>query len=60
MTIDKTFAYIESNKERFLEELQEFLRFPSVSAQSAHNQDLIDCAGWLKQHLEGLGLMEGT
>jgi acetylornithine deacetylase/succinyl-diaminopimelate desuccinylase-like protein len=56
MVMDKTFAYIEDNKERFLEELQEFLRFPSVSAQSAHKQDLIDCAGWLKQHLEGLGL----
>jgi len=56
MNIDKTFAYIEQNQQRFLQELQEFLRFPSVSAQSIHKQDLIDCALWLKGHLEKIGL----
>jgi len=54
--MQKILEYIESNQERFLEELQTFLRFPSVSAQPAHKQDMIDCARWLVDHLAGIGL----
>ena len=54
--MDAAFQYIEGNKERFIEELQEFLRFASVSAQDRHKQDMIDCAAWLKNHLEGIGM----
>ncbi len=56
MATNKAFDYINQNKDRFLEELNEFLRFPSISAQSDHNKDVRDCAVWLKDHLGRLGL----
>ncbi len=36
--------YIEENKERFLEELFELIRIPSISSLSEHKQDMIKCA----------------
>jgi acetylornithine deacetylase/succinyl-diaminopimelate desuccinylase-like protein len=36
--------------------LIEFLRFPSVSTQTEHNQDLVDCAGWIRNRCEAIGL----
>ena len=33
--------YIDVNRQRFIDELVEYLRFPSVSAQSAHKKDKI-------------------
>jgi acetylornithine deacetylase/succinyl-diaminopimelate desuccinylase-like protein len=52
----KAIAYIDANKARFIEELGEFLRFPSISSQSAHANDVMACAGWLRSHLEHIGL----
>lgn len=46
---------IETKDER-LDELLEFLRFPSVSAQSAHNEDIVRCAEWVKDKLNAIGL----
>jgi len=57
--IQQTWAYMNENRPRFLRELQEFLRFPSVSAQDAHRADLRACAEWLREHLAGLGLEAG-
>ena len=54
--IEKAIAYIDANKARFIEELGEFLKFPSISSQSAHTNDVVDCARWLKNHLENIGL----
>lgn len=42
-------AYIEKNKDRFLEELFELLRIPSVSAQSSHKGDMVRAAEWLRE-----------
>ena len=48
--------YIEQNKERFLEELFDLLRIPSISAQpSLHKQDMIRCAEWLAAALVKAG-----
>ncbi len=44
-------SYIEKNKERFLDELFELLRIPSISAQSEHKEDMIKAAEWLKASL---------
>ena len=49
-------TYIEKNKDRFLNELFELLKFPSVSSLSEHKGDMDDCAGWLCNHLETIGL----
>lgn len=43
--------YIDQNSDRFLEELFELLRIPSVSAQSSHKADMIRAAEWLKEAL---------
>ena len=48
--------YIDTNRQRFIAELIEYLRFPSVSAQSAHNKDMVACACWLANHARSLGL----
>jgi len=41
--------YIASNKDRFLEELFQWLRIPSVSADSRHKEDVRDAAEFLKK-----------
>jgi acetylornithine deacetylase/succinyl-diaminopimelate desuccinylase-like protein len=43
--------YQSANKDRFLEELLELLRIPSVSARSEHKEDLKTCAEAVKQRL---------
>jgi len=37
-------------------DLLDFLRFPSISTQSDHIPDMIACAGWLKDKFTALGL----
>ncbi len=45
--MDKIKSYIEQNRERFLDELFDLLRIPSISAQSSHKEDMRRCAEWL-------------
>jgi acetylornithine deacetylase/succinyl-diaminopimelate desuccinylase-like protein len=47
--------YQEKNKDRFLEELLELLRIPSVSARSEHKNDMIKCAEAVKDRLQKAG-----
>jgi len=44
-------AYIEANQERFLNELLDLLRIPSISAKTEHKADMITCAEAVKQSL---------
>ena len=44
-------AYINTHKERFLNELLDLLRIPSVSAKTEHKKDMIDCAESVKNSL---------
>ena len=39
-----------------VEELKEFLRFPSISTQPEHAPDLDSCAEWLREKLSAIGL----
>lgn len=39
-----------------LDQLATLLRFPSISAQKEHAQDVSDCADWLVAKLTGMGL----
>src|SRR5688572_6805572 len=43
--------YQEKNKDRFLEELLELLRIPSISAKKENKQDLVKCAEAVKERL---------
>lgn len=49
MTIWKD--YLEKNKDRFLAELLDLLRIPSISARSEHKNDMVKCAEAVKQRL---------
>src|SRR5881394_2623736 len=48
--------YLAKNEQLFIEQLCDYLRFPSVSAQSKHRQDLEACAQWLVEHCRSIGL----
>jgi acetylornithine deacetylase/succinyl-diaminopimelate desuccinylase-like protein len=47
--------YHEKNKERFLNEMLDLLRIPSVSAKSEHKDDMQKCAELVKQRLLDAG-----
>jgi acetylornithine deacetylase/succinyl-diaminopimelate desuccinylase-like protein len=49
-------SYAYKNRLRFLGELKDFIRFPSVSGQPRHADDLKRCAAWLAEHLISLGM----
>lgn len=48
--------YIKENKQRYLDELIEFLRIPSVSADSRHKDDVLKAATWLNNELTRIGM----
>jgi acetylornithine deacetylase/succinyl-diaminopimelate desuccinylase-like protein len=48
-------TYIEQHQDRFVNELLDLLRIPSVSADSRHKEDLIKTAEYLKSKLIELG-----
>lgn len=48
-------SYIEKNKQRFIEELVELLKVPSISADSAYKEDVIKTARLVKEQLEKAG-----
>ncbi len=49
-------GYIGSELGRFTDEILEFLRIPSVSAKSEHNNDTRRAAEWLRGKMEDAGL----
>jgi acetylornithine deacetylase/succinyl-diaminopimelate desuccinylase-like protein len=52
--------YQEANKERFLEELLALLRIPSVSAKTAHKEDMLTCANAVEKSLQDAGAKTTT
>jgi len=53
---DQIHDYIDRNRDRFREELFEFLRIPSVSARSEHNGDTRRAAEWLRDRMKAAGM----
>ena len=47
--------YQEKNKDRFLNEMMELLRIPSISAKKEHSADMEKCAESVKQSLLSAG-----
>src|SRR5436309_5085217 len=58
ISVARPLAYARARHRRFLAELMDFVRFPSVSAQPAHAADIGACATWLAEHLKRVGLDE--
>jgi acetylornithine deacetylase/succinyl-diaminopimelate desuccinylase-like protein len=46
---------VDGSREELLEELDEFLRMPSISARADENGGFRRCAGWVAQKLEAAG-----
>lgn len=44
-------GYIDDNNDKFLDELVDFLKFPSVSTRERNKKDVLDCANWLKNNI---------
>ena len=53
--MNKSKAYIEEHKERFLQELIELLKIPSISADSAYKKDVLATAEAVKESLAKAG-----
>jgi acetylornithine deacetylase/succinyl-diaminopimelate desuccinylase-like protein len=47
--MDALTRYLEENRDRFVEDLKEALRIPSISAQPAHRADMLRCATHLAE-----------
>lgn len=51
--------FLDQNRQKRLDELFEFLRFPSVSAKGEHKGDVHACAEWLAKKLNEMGIKSG-
>ena len=48
--------YIQANRQRFLNELVEFLKIPSISADTRNKEDVLRAATWLSNELKRIGM----
>ena len=55
-----TLEYIEKHKDRFLEELFELLRQPSISADPTYSKSVLQCAKMVKDNLQEIGINNTT
>jgi len=53
--MNRSKAYVEENKQRFIEELVQILKIPSVSADPAFKDDVIKTAEAIKESLKNAG-----
>jgi acetylornithine deacetylase/succinyl-diaminopimelate desuccinylase-like protein len=53
--MDQINSYLETHKERFIDELIQLLKIPSISADSAYKKDVILTAEEVKKHLKNAG-----
>ena len=49
-------TYLDDNQSRFIDELSDFLRIPSVSALPDHIPDVAKAAEWVAERLTGMGI----
>ena len=54
--LDPVLAHIKQNEPRWLADLQNWLRFPSISAQPDHASDILAAAHWAMDYLQEIGL----
>jgi acetylornithine deacetylase/succinyl-diaminopimelate desuccinylase-like protein len=56
MSPARAIEYCRAHRQRFLAELKEFARFPTISAQPQHATAIQECAAWLANHLRWIGM----
>src|SRR5919106_3112075 len=55
-TIDKVVDYINVQRDRYIDELKQYLAMPSVSALTQHHADVRRAAEWSAEHMKHIGL----
>ncbi len=53
---NKALEFAKNNQAKFLAELNEFIRIPSVSTAPEHKSDILKTAEWLTRQLAGIGM----
>src|SRR6185503_5099257 len=48
--------FLKQNESRYINELCDYVRFPSVSAQPKHRDDMKTCADWVVKRCQQAGL----
>ncbi len=56
MAPNRALAYARRHRPRFLAQLKDFVRYPTISSQPRHAGDVKKCADWLASHLKRIGL----
>jgi acetylornithine deacetylase/succinyl-diaminopimelate desuccinylase-like protein len=54
--MDALTEYLDRNRDRFVDDLKDALRIPSVSAKAEHKADCARCARYIADHLKTLGM----
>jgi len=54
--MDNIVGFINDNRNKFVDELKEFLRIPSISTNPENKNDVRKCAVYVKQQLDLIGL----
>jgi len=54
--LSRVLDYAREQRERYIQDLLEYLAIPSVSAQPEHARDVKMAALWLAEHLRHIGL----
>lgn len=49
-------SYIDENKDRYVDELSDFLRMESISSSPQHKDETFKCAKWVEAHLRDIGI----
>jgi acetylornithine deacetylase/succinyl-diaminopimelate desuccinylase-like protein len=55
-TLKTVTDYLVANEKRFVTELCDYVRYPSVSAQPKHSKDLANAADWLSNRFKAAGM----
>lgn len=53
-------AFVRQHRDRFVDELKDFVSIPSVSADARRRSDMERCAAWLAEHLRSIGMRDAA
>lgn len=54
--MDKVLKFIQENKNRYIDDLKELLRFPSISTNPENKKDVAACAEYIKKKFDAIGM----
>ncbi|MBI9070415.1 MAG: dipeptidase [Melioribacteraceae bacterium] len=54
--MDKVIKYVDENLEKFIEELKDYIRIPSISTLPENKNDMITCAKFVEANLKSIGI----